>query len=97
MNNGLRGQNVQHRFGVFFSQRNKALVEAKPSKCPKFHASRILGEQNVHQKVLKFCQNINRDKMKYLIKYTLTVQFSIKDYTRQLPNSSLLNMKNINR
>ena len=31
--------------------------------------------------------------MMYLIKYTLTVQFSIKDYTIQLHYNNLLNMK----
>ena len=31
--------------------------------------------------------------MTYLIKYTLTVQFSIQDYTRQLHNNNLLNME----
>ena len=34
-------------------------------------------EQNLHQKVRKFGQNLNRDQMTYLIKYTLAVQFSI--------------------
>ena len=29
----------------------------------------------------------------YLIKYTLTVQFSIEDYATQLHNSNLLNIK----
>ena len=48
----------------------------KPSKCPKFYASRILGEQNLRQKESKIFHNFNRDKMTYLIKYTLTVQFS---------------------
>ena len=33
--------------------------------------------------VCEFCQNFNRDKMPYLIKYTFTVQFSILDCTRQ--------------
>ena len=49
----------------------------RPSKCPKFYTNRILGEQNLRQKVRKFGQNLNRDIMTYLIKYTLTVQFSI--------------------
>ena len=30
----------------------------------------ILGEQNLRQKVHNFCQNLNRDKITYLIKYT---------------------------
>ena len=37
----------------------------------------ILGEQNLLQKVGELGQNLNRDKMTDLIKYTLTVQFSI--------------------
>ena len=49
----------------------------RPSKFPKFYTNRILGEENLRQKVRKFCQNVNRNKMMYLIKYTLTVQFSI--------------------
>ena len=32
---------------------------------------------NLCQKVCKFGQNLNHDIMTYLIKYTLTVQFSI--------------------
>ena len=32
---------------------------------------------NLRQKVRTFCHNLNRDKMAYLFKYTLTVQFSI--------------------
>ena len=39
--------------------------------------SKILGEQNLRQKVRKFCQNFNRNKMMHLIKYTLTLQFLI--------------------
>ena len=50
---------------------------SRPSKCPKFYTNRNLGEQNLRQKVRKFGQNLNRDIMTYLIKYTLTVQFSI--------------------
>ena len=50
----------------------------RPSKCPKFYTNRILGEQNLRQKVRNFCQNLNCDKMIYVIKYTLTVQFLIK-------------------
>ena len=42
----------------------------------------------------KFGQNLNCDKMMYLIKYTLTVQFSIQDYTRQLHNNNLYNFFN---
>ena len=49
----------------------------RPSKCPKFYTNRILGEQNLRQKVRKFGQNLNRDKLTYLIQYTLTVQFII--------------------
>ena len=36
---------------------------------------------NLHQKVRKFGQNLNGDTITYLIKYTLPVEFSIKDYT----------------
>ena len=57
-----------------------------PSKCPTFYTNRVLGKQNLRQKVRNFCQNLNCDKMIYLIKYTLTLQFLIKDYTRQLRN-----------
>ena len=32
----------------------------------------------------------------YLVKYTLTVRFSIYDYTRQLHNNNLFNMKSKN-
>ena len=49
----------------------------RPSKCPNIYTKRILGEQNLRQKMFKFSQNFNRNKMPYLIKYTLTVQFSI--------------------
>ena len=63
----------------------------------KFYTNRILGEENLRQKVRKFCQNVNRNKMMYLIKYTLTVQFLIKDYTRQLQINNLLNMKSKNK
>ena len=49
----------------------------RPSKCPKFYTNRIWGEQNLRQKVRKFCQNLNRDKMTNSIKHTLTIQFSI--------------------
>ena len=35
--------------------------------------------------------------MMYLIIYTLTVQFSIQDYTRQLHNNNLLNMESKNK
>ena len=54
-----------------------SLDSGKPSKCPKFYTNRILGEQNLRQKVRKFRHNLNRDKITYLIKYALTVQFSI--------------------
>ena len=53
----------------------------RPSKCPKFYTNRILGEQNFCQKVRKFFQNSNCNKMTYLIKYTFTVQFSIPQAT----------------
>ena len=52
-------------------------LPCRPSKCPKFYTNRILGEQNLRQKVRKFGQNLNRDKLTYLIQYTLTVQFII--------------------
>ena len=52
-------------------------VPVRPSKCPKFYTNRILEEQNLGPKVRTFCQNSNRDKMTYLINYTLTAQFSI--------------------
>ena len=55
----------------------EARAAYRPSKCPKLYTNRILGEQNLRQKVRKFGQNLNRDIMTYLIKYTLTVQFSI--------------------
>ena len=67
------------------------------SKCLKFYTNRIQGEQNLRQKLRKFCQHLNYDKMAYLIKYTLTVQFSIQDYTRQLNNTNLLNMESKNK
>ena len=34
--------------------------------------------------------------MTYFIQYTLTVEFSIQDYTRQLHNNKLLNIKSTN-
>ena len=43
----------------------KGFHSGNPSKCPKFYTNRILEEQNVRQKVRKFCQNYNRDKMAY--------------------------------
>ena len=49
----------------------------RPSKCPTFYTNRILGEQNLRQKVGKFCQNLNYDNMTFLFKYSLTVPFSI--------------------
>ena len=49
----------------------------RPSKCPKFYTNRILGEQNIRQKMHKFGHNLNRGKLTYLIQYTLTVQFII--------------------
>ena len=42
-------------------------LTARPSKCPKFYTNRILGEQNSRQKVRKFGQNLNRNKLTYLI------------------------------
>ena len=42
-----------------------------------FYTSRILREQNLRQKMREFCQNLNSNKIRYLIKYTLTVHFSI--------------------
>ena len=44
-----------------------------------------------------FCQHLNHDKIMCLIKYSLTVQFSIQDYTRQLQNNNLLNMESKNK
>ena len=38
------------------------------------------------KKTCKFCQKCNCYKITYLIKYTLTVQFSIQDYKKQLHN-----------
>ena len=35
--------------------------------------------------------------MTFLITYTLTVQFSIQDYTRQLHNNNLLNIESKNK
>ena len=35
----------------------------RPSKRPKFYIDRILGEQSCCQKLRKFGQNVNRDKM----------------------------------
>ena len=37
----------------------------------------VQNEQNLHQKGRNFFQNKNGDKMTYLIKYTLAVQFLI--------------------
>ena len=61
-------------------------------KCPKFDTNRILGNLNLRQKVHKFFQPFNCNKLTCLINYTFTEQFSIEDYTRQLHNSNLLNM-----
>ena len=69
-----------------------ALHSVRPSKCPKFNTNRILGEQNLRPKVRNFCQNLNCDKMMYVIKYTLRVQFLIKDYTRHLRNKAILKL-----
>ena len=49
----------------------------RPSKFPKFYTNRILGKQNLRQKVRKFCQKLYRNIMTYVIKYTFIVQFSI--------------------
>ena len=53
------------------------VVVHRPSKCQKIYTNRILWEQNLRQKVNKFCQNLNHDNIMYLIKYALTVEFSI--------------------
>ena len=63
------------------------------SKGNKIYANRILGEQNLYQKVRKFCQTLNHEKIMHLIKYSLTVHFLIKDYTQQLHNYNLLNIE----
>ena len=47
----------------------------RPFKCPRSYINRIKGEQSLRQKVGKFCQELNCDKMVNLIKYTLIVQF----------------------
>ena len=39
----------------------------------------ILGEQTLRQKMRKFGKNLNQEKIMYLFKYTLTVQFLIYD------------------
>ena len=64
--------------------------------------SKILHQQDSSStiftpKLREIFQNLNRDKMMYLIKYTLTVQFLIQDYTRQLNNTNLLNMESKNK
>ena len=61
--------------GIFFTVVYS--ICSRPSKCLKFYTNRILGEQNWRWKVRNFCPNLNCDIMTYLIKYTLTVQFSI--------------------
>ena len=65
----------------------------RPSKCPKFYTNRNLQEQNLRQKLRKFGQNLNCNKITYLIKYTLIVQFSIKDFTKLLQNDNLLHIE----
>ena len=57
------------------------------------HQQGFFLEQNICQRVHKFCQNLNQDKMTYLINYNLTLQLSIKDYTRQLHKNNVLYMK----
>ena len=57
------------------------------------YTNRIFGEQNLRQNVRKFCQKFNHNKITYIIKYSLKVQFSISYYTRQLHGNNLLNMK----
>ena len=68
----LRWGNIFGEFGVDDDD-----DDSRPSKCPKFYTNRILGDQNLRQKMRNFGQNLNCNKMTYLIKYTLTVQFSI--------------------
>ena len=63
----------------------------------KIYTNRIKGDQNLRQKLRKLFQHLNRRKIMYLIKYTLTEEFSIQDYTRQLQNNNLLNMKSENK
>ena len=46
-------------------------------KMSKIYTNRILGWQNLRPKVHKFWQYLICNKMMYLIKYTLSVQFSI--------------------
>ena len=58
--------------------RDDLQYQVRPFKCPKFDASRILGEQNLRKKMGKYSQNLNCNKMAYLIKNTLTVQFPKK-------------------
>ena len=81
-NIGLWWQNYQKggpflHLGVHFSEIAKTFSLYRPSKCPKFYTNRILGEQNWCQKVRKPCQNLNCNKITYLIKYSLTIQFWI--------------------
>jgi hypothetical protein len=45
---------------------------SRSSKCPNFYTNRILGQHNLRQEMRTFCQNLNRDKMTYLIKYIFT-------------------------
>ena len=47
----------------------------RPSKSPYFYTNKILGEQSLRQKVRKYYQNLNRDKMTYVIKNTLKSSF----------------------
>ena len=54
---------------------NTCLSPCRPSKCSKFYTNRILGEQSLRQEVRKCYQNFNLNRMKHLVKYTLTVQF----------------------
>ena len=59
-------------------------LETRPSKCQKFYTTMIFGEIFLRQNVRDFCPHFNRDNLTYSIKHTFTVQFVIKDYTRQL-------------
>ena len=52
---------------------NSDITAHRPSKCPEFYTNKILGEQSLRQKVCQFCQNLNRAKIMYLTKYTVTV------------------------
>ena len=49
----------------------------RPSKCQNFYINRFLVEQNLRKKMRTICHNLNCNKMPFLFKYALTVQFSI--------------------